>query len=179
MSFSTRNKKKANVPSSFEDQLALLQDSEANTERIHQIWARPSVPNINPDHDSIIFQQIEIDDSADPVSKEPIIRMFGITEIGNSVLCYVTGFRPYFYIPAPVGFKENDIPSLQNQIARAIQMDNGLKKPIERIELTLKESIWGYHGNIKSQFLKIIFNEAKALNATRHILYNVVLPFPY
>jgi hypothetical protein len=58
-----------------------------------------------------------------------------------------------------------------------MQMDNSLKKPIEKIELTLKESIWGYHGNKKCQFLKIIFSEIKALNAARHILYNLVLPF--
>lgn len=56
-------------------------------------------------------------------------------------------------------------------------MDNGSKKPIERIELTLKESIWGYHGNKKSQFLKIIFSDVKAMNTARHILYNLILPF--
>ncbi|RIA89336.1 DNA polymerase family B-domain-containing protein [Glomus cerebriforme] len=152
MATSTRTKKKDN---SFIDQLALLEN--ADTERNHQIWARPSVPNIDPNQDPIIFQQFEIDDCVDPASKEPIIRMFGITETGNSVLCYVTGFRPYFYIPAPIGFKENNIASLQKQIERAIHSDNGLNKSIERIELTLKESIWGYHGNKKVHFLKIIF----------------------
>ncbi|PKK76661.1 hypothetical protein RhiirC2_733716 [Rhizophagus irregularis] len=169
--FSTRNKKKANAPSSFENQLALLQDSEsANAEKAHQVWTRPSVPNIDPNRDSIIFQQIEIDDTIDPESREPIIRMFGITEIGNSVLCYVTGFRPYFYIPAPIGFCENDLSNLQKQITRAIQPENSLKKPIERIELTFKESIWGYHGNKKSQFLKIIFSEVRAMNVARRLI---------
>jgi DNA polymerase elongation subunit (family B) len=33
----------------------------------------------------------------------PIIRMFGVTDSGNSVCCHVHGFAPYFYIPAPNG----------------------------------------------------------------------------
>ncbi|CAG8602463.1 12440_t:CDS:10 [Funneliformis mosseae] len=164
-----------NAVPSFEEQLALLQENELQEstnadERRHQIWERPNVQKVNPNQDSIIFQQIEVDDCVEPKSREPLIRMFGITETGNSVLCYVTGFRPYFYIPAPIGFRENDMATLQKQIERAINLDNGLNKPIERIELTLKESIWGYHGNKKSPYLKIIFSETKALNSARHIL---------
>ena len=33
----------------------------------------------------------------------PIIRMFGVTDSGNSVCCHVHGFAPYFYTPAPNG----------------------------------------------------------------------------
>lgn len=35
--------------------------------------------------------------------KVPIIRMFGVTDSGNSVCCHVHGFAPYFYVPAPNG----------------------------------------------------------------------------
>lgn len=35
--------------------------------------------------------------------KVPIIRMFGVTDSGNSVCCHVHGFAPYFYVPAPSG----------------------------------------------------------------------------
>lgn len=35
--------------------------------------------------------------------KVPIIRMFGVTDNGNSVCCHVHGFAPYFYVPAPSG----------------------------------------------------------------------------
>lgn len=33
----------------------------------------------------------------------PIIRMFGVTDNGNSVCCHIHGFAPYFYVPAPSG----------------------------------------------------------------------------
>lgn len=35
----------------------------------------------------------------------PIIRMYGITENGNSVLAHIHGFAPYFFVPAQDGFK--------------------------------------------------------------------------
>lgn len=35
--------------------------------------------------------------------KVPIIRMFGVTDSGNSVCCHIHGFAPYFYVPAPSG----------------------------------------------------------------------------
>lgn len=34
----------------------------------------------------------------------PVIRLFGVTEQGNSVCCHVHGFTPYFYVSAPSNF---------------------------------------------------------------------------
>lgn len=38
----------------------------------------------------------------------PIIRMFGITEEGNSVCCHIHGFTSYFYVSLPDTFTEKD-----------------------------------------------------------------------
>ena len=38
----------------------------------------------------------------------PIIRMFGVNMEGNSIMAHVHGFAPYFYVPAPPGFKAED-----------------------------------------------------------------------
>ena len=35
----------------------------------------------------------------------PIVRMFGVTMEGNSVLAHIHGFTPYFFVPAQAGFK--------------------------------------------------------------------------
>lgn len=35
--------------------------------------------------------------------KVPIVRMFGVTDNGNSVCCHIHGFAPYLYVPAPNG----------------------------------------------------------------------------
>lgn len=42
------------------------------------------------------------------VGPTPIIRMYGITMEGNSVLAHVHGFTPYFFVPAQPGFKQED-----------------------------------------------------------------------
>ena len=38
----------------------------------------------------------------------PIIRMYGVTQEGNSVLAHIHGFAPYFYVAAQQGFKLED-----------------------------------------------------------------------
>lgn len=38
----------------------------------------------------------------------PIIIMYGVTMDGNSVATHVHGFSPYFYVPAPQGFRVDD-----------------------------------------------------------------------
>lgn len=35
----------------------------------------------------------------------PVIRMYGVTLNGNSVLAHIHGFAPYFFVPAQQGFK--------------------------------------------------------------------------
>jgi hypothetical protein len=42
------------------------------------------------------------------VGPVPIIRMYGITMAGNSVLAHIHGFPPYFYVTAPLNFKPDD-----------------------------------------------------------------------
>lgn len=37
----------------------------------------------------------------------PIMRMFGVTELGNSVCCHVHGFSPYLYVIAPTNFNDH------------------------------------------------------------------------
>ena len=38
----------------------------------------------------------------------PIVRMYGVTMEGNSVMAHIHGFAPFFYVPAPANFKASD-----------------------------------------------------------------------
>jgi DNA polymerase delta subunit 1 len=88
-------------------------------------WKRPPLPATfeNPAMTDLVFQQIEIDECNGPLppifhdinghdnqSNVPYLRLYGVTEDGNSVACNIFGFYPYFYIPAPGGFGEQNIP---------------------------------------------------------------------
>ena len=53
----------------------------------------------------------------------PIVQMYGVTMEGNSVLCHIHGFVPYFYVPAPHGFKHSHCSAFQNALNKAVLND--------------------------------------------------------
>ena len=81
-----------------------------------------------------VFQQVDIEDSYDSSHAGARIRICGVTEVcsfdqqvisassltvlqaGHSVLASVTDFMPYFYVPAPRGFRNEDIDSFLNEL---------------------------------------------------------------
>lgn len=38
----------------------------------------------------------------------PVIRMYGVTMEGHSVLAHIHGFHPHFYVKAPINFQLGD-----------------------------------------------------------------------
>ena len=127
-------------PSEFEREL--LDITQAVHDSTDQTWDRPPLPSSFED---ISFQQLDAEEYHD--RGNTYARFFGITQEGHSVLCNVTGFIHYFYCPVPKGFEEN-----------LTEFTNYLKATfdgIERVEITSKESIWGYSNNIKTSFFKI------------------------
>ncbi|KAF9438595.1 DNA-directed DNA polymerase delta [Entomortierella beljakovae] len=127
------------------------------------LWARPKVSNFNAATDSIVFQQIEADEYINPATHTPVVRFYGITETGNSVICHVTGFLPYLYVPAPSGFKIENIPAFSAALESGIEKGNSIVK----IEWKNKESIFGYHGGEKSPFLKITLKDPRFVSAAK------------
>lgn len=53
----------------------------------------------------------------------PIIRMFGISQAGNSILCHIHGFMPYFYVPAPQDFKREHCGQFRDALNKAVLAD--------------------------------------------------------
>ncbi|KAF9581072.1 DNA-directed DNA polymerase delta [Lunasporangiospora selenospora] len=153
---------------SFLDDLEDLQDSGplAKVEDPTQLWRRPVLEPLKPASEALIFQQIEADEYTDSSTQTPVIRFFGVTEAGNSVVCHVTGFLPYFYVPAPERFKIENIPAFQSALETAIEKGNTIVK----IEWKMKESIFGYHGGEKSPFLKITMKDPRNISAAKRCL---------
>ena len=82
-----------------------------------------------------MFQQVDIEDSYDSSHAGARIRICGVTQVlsngwqlisplhcllfiqgGHSVLASVTDFMPYFFVPAPRGFRSEDIDSFVNEL---------------------------------------------------------------
>ncbi|XP_004365086.2 DNA polymerase delta1 catalytic subunit [Capsaspora owczarzaki ATCC 30864] len=146
-------------------------------------WLRRPVPSLSPATDALIFQQLEIDTymgehlagmpGAD-ASRVPILRMYGVTEAGNSVMCHVHGFLPYFYAPA-AGLTEDLLPGFMRVLNQNLQQQqrvarDNLSEVVLSVELVMKESIMYFHNNRKLPFVRITLALPTYVTAARKIL---------
>jgi len=99
------------------DDPELLADLDGSPEHQEKRWARPSAENYDPKTTDLAFQWMDIDmysareplrvnpSGAAPVGSlnppVPIVRMYGVTQDGRSVLAHIHGFTPYFYVALP------------------------------------------------------------------------------
>ncbi|CAK9809726.1 DNA polymerase delta catalytic subunit [Anthophora quadrimaculata] len=179
-------------PGSFEAELAVMDEMEAEytsefveeptdiivdetpktgpeQENTSSKWSRQPPPQLNPEKDALIFQQIEIDHySGTPLPGMPgsrippvsIMRMFGITEQGNSVCCHVHGFSPYLYVTAPNNFNEHHCRLFKSALDKAVLKDmrsnsENVQEAVLAVERVYKQNMYGYTGGGKELFLKI------------------------
>ncbi|KAG1674520.1 DNA polymerase delta catalytic subunit [Nymphon striatum] len=171
-------------PTSFEQELAMMdevgdencidnesqefQGPENVTTSIK--WSRPALSSpINPDSDTLTYQQLDIDYYIGKPMKNmpgassgvvPIMRVFGVTEEGHSICTHIHGFTPYFYVQAPNGFTDEDCPMFMSALNNSVLIDmrtnkDNLTQTVLEVILVKKESIYGFHGNQKLMFLKI------------------------
>ena len=78
-------------------------------------WSRPDIPTINPATDKLVFQQVDLDTYIDtdgtPVvldkshphvrGHHTVIRLYGVTDEGYSIMAHLHGYIPYFYASLP------------------------------------------------------------------------------
>ncbi|KAI9221526.1 DNA polymerase family B-domain-containing protein [Blastocladiella britannica] len=177
------------APSAFETELEALSQSTtalAVAERVDPttLWSRKPLPagTWDPMHSDLVFQQIEADEYSEPApagftlpyaaqlapmiphAQLPTFRFYGVTAAGQSVLCHVHGFFPYFFVPEPTGFAPHLIPDLLRSLNRALHQDKKGPHPngyVLGVELVQKESIMYFHGNRTTGYLKITLAHPK------------------
>ncbi|KAM3161847.1 DNA polymerase [Lachancea thermotolerans] len=167
------------TPTQFEEQLSSMDHDAVNAQEHGQekTWSRESLPSdFSSQTHSISFQQLDAEQSFIPgyvdQNTSAVVRFFGVTDQGHSVLCSVTGFRHYLYVPAPAGFTQQDIHGFLEYL------NSSYDNTVDEIEITARQSIWGYSGTAKLPFLKIYTNNPNAINKLRtgfergHINYN-------
>ena len=153
-------------------------------------WKRPPTPVINPSSVPLVFQQIDIDYyTGSPIpgmpgtrtGPVPIIRMFGVTQSGNSVCAHIHGFLPYFYIPAPRGFCEEHCDVFCKTLNDAVVGDlcgnrDNVQEAVLAIEMCKKSSIYGFYFNEMSDFLRITVALPKLVAPVRHLVSCISVP---
>ncbi|KAK5069201.1 DNA-directed DNA polymerase delta [Lithohypha guttulata] len=155
-------------PSHFETEVLekLSQDisglKKNNAERDQQ-WERPPLVGFEPKKEILRFQSIDIEEGT-LYGGKVTLKMFGISETGNSILLHVSGFLHYLYVAAPINFQRQDIDGykayLETQLAQHEQA-------ISSVQMVLRENIYGFQGNQKSPYLKITVTNPKYINRLR------------
>lgn len=190
-------------PSQFEEELLMFEEAEMDSEEMdgpagHDVipvgdlfsadmnprWKRPQAPPLNPSLDTLVFQQIDLDhylgSAVDGMpgqsqGKVPIIRMFGVTDNGNSVCCHIHGFAPYFYIPAPSGFKSSDLAEFKRELNSVVLKDmrsnkDNISTTVLAVDITRKESMFHYHGKQILDFLRITMATPRLIAPAKRLL---------
>nr|BCB92280.1 DNA polymerase delta catalytic subunit [Cyclestheria hislopi] len=198
--------KQQETPSTFEAELAALREEEPDSvelesedvygqgpevRKTHEKWCRPDPPHMNPEKDTLIFQQLDIDYYIDKPMRGmcgaqdgnvAIMRIFGATKQGNSVCCHVHGFAPFFY----VSFKEleqSHCKSFQQALDEALIADNKSKQDLKHIVLSVemerKQNIYRYHEEKHAPFLKITLALPKFIAAAKRLLDRQEIKEPF
>ncbi|KAI5122485.1 hypothetical protein M0805_001394 [Coniferiporia weirii] len=150
---------------SFADVLEKLKDEakeSGEAEGGSDSWSRPLLRHFDEKKDTIVFQQIDIDIEGSAETGGVSLRMFGVTQDGHSVLAHVHDFLPYFYVPAPRGFTEDDLEIFTDELNR--QCDG---RTIDHVEIIKRKSLWGYKGDDWVPFIKIFVQSPRSVPRVR------------
>ncbi|CAR25762.1 ZYRO0A07524p [Zygosaccharomyces rouxii] len=153
----------------FEEQLSLMDHKEAEVGEHKEKYGRDPLPkDFNPETHEISFQQLEAEQSTLPFSKDEgtstIVRFFGVTKDGHSILCNVTGFKHYLYVPVPSAPEAQD----PNEVASFTKyLNENFENSVDRIDIVSKQSIWGYEGESMLPFYQVFVTNPNTVNKMR------------
>lgn len=157
------------MTSLFEEELSQMEHELAASQEHETQYARKQLPlDFSPDKYDISFQQLDAEQSTlygfKDQNTSTIVRFFGVTNDGHSILCNVTGFKHYIYVPVPA------IPGTENPHeldAFLAYLNETFDNGISNIEVVPKQSIWGYSGDPKLPFWKIYVTYPNIVNKLR------------
>lgn len=144
-----------------------ISERKLNNSEKDQAWSRPPVPkDFDPDTTNLAFQSIDAEEGM-LHGGQSTIKLFGITQDGNSVLLHVKDFKHYLYVPAPVSFTPQDCGPFKQYLETRVAQT---APAIDSVQFTMRESIYGFHGNIQSPYLKITVTDPKLIYNVRTLI---------
>ena len=97
-----------------------------------------------------------------------MIRLYGITEKGNSACLIVEKFYPYFYVLKPTDFVDKDIDAFKEELTQKIKIKQEQPHYIKDIEIVNKINIYNFTKE-EQEYLKIILYQPKNVSLLREI----------
>ena len=128
-----------------------------------EAWLRPPLPPFHPSSTPLHLQTMEADYTIGPARsfagypdefgsgshKKAVVRLFGVSRGGQSVLCHIHNFLSYFYIPVWSTFNTagSDLQELGDALNQELKDtsrgDKSIARPIIGMEVVSRQSIWG------------------------------------
>ncbi|KAL7076229.1 hypothetical protein ACQ4LE_004584 [Meloidogyne hapla] len=144
--------------------------SNEDSNTFHSRWERPEVDKLIKDGSNdkpVLFQLMDIDSFIE--GNAVVMRLFGVTDKGNSVAVCVFGYRPYFFASVPSSFGSQHIQKAIDLLNSNIKSGPG---SVTGIEIVQGSSLY-YYGNTNTQrnFLKIFLSSHRLFAACRGALY--------
>ncbi|GLE05294.1 hypothetical protein PINS_up014307 [Pythium insidiosum] len=166
-------------------------------------WPRKPLPPMNASADSVAFQWIDIDMydgpplARNPKAGEPvpglvasasgssqnaaIIRLYGVTALGNSVMMHVHGFLPYFYAACPDHVDDSRSGDVRRALESALSQRDRDSADTTRVVgvqvVTDRMSIYGYQFDRPTKLWKIYLSMPSYVPKLRSLLEGgVALP---
>ena len=158
----------------------VLDWNEVNTLPPGKTWWDKDSDTESSGSESNEDDEFEDDDGASfrEVQKERrkyLIRVYGVTEDGNSVSVQVTGFRPYFFVKVPEWYTKDDVKYFENYIKKKCfgkpyqtskdQRPISYAKNIVTSRLIKQEDLYGFTNHKKFKFIYVAFDNSNALYA--------------
>ncbi|KAH6850735.1 DNA polymerase family B-domain-containing protein [Chaetomium sp. MPI-CAGE-AT-0009] len=144
-----------------------ISDLKQNNTEKDQVWNRPPLPKeYDPEKDNLCFQAIEAEEGT-LGGGQATVKLFGVTENGNSVLLHVRDFKHYLYVAAPVSFAPEDCSKFQAYLETQLATS---QRVIHSVALTMRENIYGFQGNVQNPFIKITVTDPKLINKVRTLI---------
>lgn len=142
-----------------------ISDAKHNNTEKDQSWARPPVPTgFSAATHNLCFQQIEAEEGT-LHGGQPTVKLFGVTEEGNSVMLHVKKFNHYLYVAAPYNFTPKDCTPFKAYLETQVGQQE--QHVIHSVVMAMRESIYGFQNNTQNPFLKITVTDPKFISRVR------------
>lgn len=154
-----------NIP--IKEERVFLDELKSSSPRA-TAWGRKTAPSLNCNTQSLAFQWVDVNVHC-PEPESPIIRLYGVTAEGFSVLLHVHDFVQYFYVDCPPNFKEKDCKIVQHHLENRLSKVNGTGSHIQGVELRKrsKTSLFGAKADPNESFLVVYVKERQLMEQTR------------
>jgi len=143
-------------------------------------WERPPVELDVLDRPPLVMQ-VDIDYYTDvpcpafwehghPAGKVPVLRMYGVTEQGNSVMTRIHGFLPYFYVECPENFQNTEVfeKSMEVQLQRSVREQ--LPRYVLGVEVVQRTTLMHYSDKGLQPFFRVVVSIPTLVGASRNII---------